>query len=217
MLQPISTLGAATAPRALTSTCIHRAIITRVHLKINQVTDNRSFSAFITMTSSPTRQLPNIPPPTSAPHLLSPRSTRTLRKLQSATTLSSNYVAANAPSLISQNRQLQQRVPAGQTLHQLSHPNLQPHNRTRSNSDAVGITVESSNTSVPKRNAMAKKALPPEKSPKEELDSLIRLGPNGDVSGSLDNLRHLILIDGLDAASDGLVGSRPLQHLLTFE
>jgi hypothetical protein len=44
-------------------------------------------------------------------------------------------------------------------------------------------------------------------SPKEELEALVRQGPRGDVPTGLQRLRHLILCDGLDADSDGMVGS----------
>ena len=52
---------------------------------------------------------------------------------------------------------------------------------------------------------MAKKIVTPDGSSKDEIESLVRQGPKGDVLGSLDNLRRLILLDGLEADSDGMV------------
>ena len=41
--------------------------------------------------------------------------------------------------------------------------------------------------------------------PKDELRSLIRHGPRNDVPDALQNLRHWILVDGLEADNDGMV------------
>lgn len=41
--------------------------------------------------------------------------------------------------------------------------------------------------------------------PKDELETLVRQGPRGDVPTGLQRLRHLILCDGLDADNDGMV------------
>ena len=43
--------------------------------------------------------------------------------------------------------------------------------------------------------------------PKDELRSLIRHGPRNDVPDALQNLRHWILVDGLEADNDGMVSS----------
>lgn len=179
----------------------------------------------IKMTSSPTKHVPHLPPSTlitSSHQLNSPRRTPGLRKLQSAHALSSHYAAAaNNPSLISQQRQQQQRSTStaqNSTLSQI--PQIPPlpqipalplshsHNRTRSNSDAI-VPTSSNGAFASKKYMVAKKTIA-SPSPKEELDSLVRQGPRGDLPASLVRLRHLILVDGLDSDSDGMV-SFPLR------
>ncbi|MCJ1306402.1 hypothetical protein MMC25_000044 [Agyrium rufum] len=67
------------------------------------------------MATSPSRPVPHIPAPTgTTPHLSSPRSMRSLRKLQSAQNLSTNYAAGSAnvpsiPTLTPHQRQLAHR------------------------------------------------------------------------------------------------------------
>ena len=43
--------------------------------------------------------------------------------------------------------------------------------------------------------------------PKDELKSLMRRGPRGDLPNALQSLRHWILVDGLEADNDGMVRS----------
>lgn len=163
------------------------------------------------MANSPSRNGLQLPTSPSTTHLLSsPRTTRTLRKLQSAHALSSNYSALNGSSLISQQRQQQQRNPVssqGSAPHQT--PPLPPshsHHRTRSNSDAVLLSSFNTGATPARRNAVPKKAIITQ-TPKDELEALVRQGPRGDVPAGLQRLRHLILCDGLDADSDGMVSS----------
>lgn len=151
------------------------------------------------MTNSPHRNAPHLPASTStAPAHGSPRR---LRKLQSAHQLSSNYSSLNGPSLISQQRQQQQRHTS--TAHNPSIPPVpalpspQRHSRARSNSDVPSPYAGPS----PRRNMVPKK----KDDPKDELKSLMRRGPKGEVLGALDELRHLILVDGLEADTDGMV------------
>ncbi len=75
----------------------------------------------------------------------------------------------------------------------------------RSNSDAVAPNFPLREAVSPKKTVVAKKAVPA-KNPKDELESLMRQGPKGDVQLALQNLRHWILCDGMDADSDGMVG-----------
>lgn len=151
------------------------------------------------ITSSPHKFNSHLPSSTSAaPAQGSPRR---LRKLQSAHQLSSNYAALNAPSLISQQRQQQQRntsisqntsIPPVPAL-----PSPQKHSRARSNSDVPSPYAGPS----PRRNPIPKK----KDDPKDDLKSLMRRGPKGDLLGALSQLRHLILIDGLESDTDGMV------------
>lgn len=173
------------------------------------------------MANSPSRNALNLPTSASTthlrdPHLLaSPRTTRTLRKLHSAHALSSNYSSLNGSSLTSQQRQQQQRNPvSSQISTQQQNPPIPPpssHHRTRSNSDAL-VTSFSSSTSAPtRRNAVSKKTVSAQ-TPKDELEALVRQGPRGDVPTGLQRLRHLILCDGLDADSDGMVSVLSLSN-----
>ena len=164
------------------------------------------------MTSSPAKNGPQIPSPTSTGHQLSsPRGTRTLRKLQSAHQLSSNYNALNAPSLISQQRQQQQRNPSSSQNSSLppvpaipAHhsPQKLNHHRTRSNSDAIMPTDHipapiTRRTAPTKRQGLG--------SAKDELRTLIGRGPKGDIDTSLQRLRNLILEDAIETDNDGMV------------
>ena len=137
----------------------------------------------------------------------SPRAAGRLRKLQSAHQLSSNYAASSGPSLITQQRQQQQRntsaskrppVPSIPPQH-----SPQKHGRTRSNSDAVMTSFDWPAIS-PKRPVMQRKTTS-SKDSKQELEALIRQGPKDDLPVALQNLRHWILCDGMDADSDGMV------------
>ena len=162
------------------------------------------------MTNSPTKQTPHLVPATAAQsdhQLRSPKSNRGLRKLQSAHQLSSNYAALNSPSLISQQRQQQQRNTSSSHNNQAPQipplPALSSHHRTRSNSDAV-VPNAPSNAAATKRVAASKK-IAPNQNPREELEGLVRQGPQGDVPAELSRLRHLVLCEGLYADSDGMV------------
>ena len=160
------------------------------------------------MTSSPSKNTHHLPPSSTLSQLASPRSLGRLRQQKSAHQLSSNYAALNAPSLISQQRQLQQRnTSTSQTTSTPpppvpAIPSPQKHTRARSNSDAIVQHSVNVGPSL-KRIPMLKKAV----DPKDELRSLIRHGPRNDVPDALQNLRHWILVDGLEADNDGMVRS----------
>ena len=140
-----------------------------------------------------------LPPTTIAPP--TEGSPRRLRKLQSAHQLSSNYTALNAPSLISQQRQQQRNNPTtSQTPSVPPIPALhspQKHTRPRASSD---VPSPLSGPSL-RRNAVSKKQV----DAKDDLKTLLRRSPRGNLLGSLEELRYLILTDGLEADSDGMV------------
>ena len=171
------------------------------------------------MPGSPTKPVPNMPLANSVapPHQLgSPRSTPRLRKLQSAHALSSNYSAMNGPSLISQQRQQQRNVSTSQNLSSLPNTPLSiahSHNRTRSNSDLLGT---SNVLATPRRNPQQVKKTPAFLPPinTREIESIVRQGPQGELLTRLDRLRHLILVDGLESDSDGMV--RFLRDIFRF-
>lgn len=171
------------------------------------------------MANSPSRHGQQIPAASvSTTHLLSsPRSSRTLRKLQSAHALSSNYAALSTSSLISQQRQQQRNTSSSQSPGPPQVPPLpsqQSHHRTRSNSDAIVPSYSNAGAPPLRRTAVPKKAAVT-LSTKDELETLVRQGPRGDVPTGLQRLRHLILCDGLDADNDGMVSlvSKPTCHV----
>ncbi|KAI9873650.1 MAG: hypothetical protein M1830_010759, partial [Pleopsidium flavum] len=169
------------------------------------------------MSTSPSKPLPPYLAPTVTPTTLqpsSPRAHRTIRRLQSAQTLSSNPPNANTPSLISQQRQQQQqRHISGFHRDPLPAQNLpistsQPHHRSRSNSDAAVMSVSNSGP-APRRNAVAKKIVAPPISAKHQLEALIRDGPpKGDLAEGLRDLRYYVLSDGVEADNDGMSSLR---------
>ena len=159
------------------------------------------------MTSSPSKN-PSYLPPSTLTQLGSPRSLGRLRQQKSAHQLSSNYAALNPPSLISQQRLLQQRMTSASQTTSIPPPPVpaipspQKHTRARSNSDAVVPSLLNGGPSL-RRIQVPKKPV----DPKDELRSLMRHGPRSDVPDALQNLRHWILVDGLEADNDGMVGS----------
>lgn len=166
------------------------------------------------MTNSPIKHAPHLSSSTAATtdqQLRSPKSSRGLRKLQSAHQLSANYAASNTPSLISQQRQQQQRNTSSSHIAQAPQippiPALSSHHRTRSNSDAVVPNAAHSLVST-KRAPLPKKPSA-NQNPREELEGMVRQGPQGHVPTELSKLRHLILCEGLYADSDGMVRRTP--------
>ena len=165
------------------------------------------------MANSPSKNPLHLPSSLIGPQPASPRSLGRLRQQKSAHQLSSNYAALNGPSLISQQRQLQQRNTSVSQNTSIPPPPVpalpspQKHTRTRSNSDAVVPNPVSVGISF-KRMQVPKKPL----DPKDELRSLIRHGPRNDVPDALQNLRHWILVDGLEADNDGMVKILATSH-----
>lgn len=163
------------------------------------------------MTNSPIKQALHLPASTAAPtehQLRSPKSSRGLRKLHSAHQLSSNYAALNTTSLISQQRQQQQQRNTSAS-HTAQPPQIPPlpilssHHRTRSNSDAVVPNV-ASNASTSRKMTTTRRS-PASQDPREELEGLVRQGPQGDLQAKLARLRYLVLCEGLLADGDGMV------------
>lgn len=152
------------------------------------------------MSNSPTKEsIPNwkLDPPSSIPiqDPPSPRSHRTLRRLQSAHSLGQ---ANNQPSLISQ----QHRQALQRTLSPATNPTVP--NRGRSNSDATNMTLPNPGSAgrrpVSVKRPIAADAL--------SLDRLIRDGPpDGDLLGALESSRLKILDQGIKSDTDGMVGT----------
>ena len=163
-------------------------------------------------TNSPVKNAYNIPPSSNTQQLSSPRTARTLRKLQSAHQLSSNYASQSSnPSLISQQRHQQNRNPSTSLAPPPPVPSLRrsySHNKLPTNQGAPATA------SVPLQNAT--NPLPPAKRgksprrlmttlhPKDQLKSLVASGPKNDIPASLRDMRYLILGDGIDADNDGM-------------
>ena len=148
------------------------------------------------MTSSPYRNAPHFPPTSTGLPPSSPRTAGRLRKLQSQ------------PSLISQQRHHQlrntspSRNPSIPAVPAVSTP--RKHTRTRSNSDVVATSSPNTGPST-QRGQISRRT----ENPKDELKSLMRRGPRGDLPNALQSLRHWILVDGLEADNDGMVRSTP--------
>lgn len=128
---------------------------------------------------------------------MSPRTHRTLRRLNSAHTLG----ASNKPSLIAQQR-LQQIVaanPAGTRKDSTVSTATQNHNRVRSNSDA-SATKEQAMGLRKQNSGLMRKA-----GEHVSLDRIVRDGPDPDIAHSLDTIRLKILDQGIKSDSDGMV------------
>ncbi len=140
------------------------------------------------------------PPAYNAP--LSPRTHRTLRRLNSAHTLG----ASNRPSLIAQQRQQQQLISPYNSLRKKDSPEIstatQNHNRVRSNSDASG-TKELAQGLKKQNSGLMRKA-----SEHASLDRIVRDGPGQDMGNALDSMRLKILDQGIKSDGDGMSSLR---------
>jgi len=151
------------------------------------------------MVSPPKERFSSLAPP-SIPAIYappSPRSHRTLRRLNSAHTLGSNR-----PSLISQ--QLQQQTTRNQSPvckdQSTATTAIHTHQRRRSNSDVVVMSASAMGSSARKQNN-SKKVTGTESL---SLDRLVREGPGGDLAGALETTRLKILDQGIKTDSDGM-------------
>ena len=186
--------------------CLHTSS-RRLSKNCSEILFDAIIACSAAMTSSPTKnaQLST----TSGLLPTSPRSPGKLRKLQSAHQLSSHYTGSSGPSLISQQRQQQQRnasafdTPPVPTIPPQHSPQRQV--RTRSNSD-LALNNATKPAGSPKKPAIPKRT-PIPKDARYELESLIRQGPKDNVPLALQNLRHWVLCDGINADSDGMVHS----------
>ncbi|KAH0565186.1 hypothetical protein GP486_001432, partial [Trichoglossum hirsutum] len=173
------------------------------------------------MSTSP-RQFPSLRSVESYSALAppSPRISRTIRRLQSAHTLSSNPPPSDAPPV----PPLQRWLPQNRTVSSArkeppppipapSHVNpttaVQVATRSRSNSDAPVASVSTAGPSS-KRNAIAKRVVAPGLIRKATtLEAMLREGPPvGDIMGGLRDLRFLVLTDGVVSDSDGMSSLR---------
>ena len=177
------------------------------------------------MASSPSKsKFPHLPPQSSNASLppSAPQGHRSIRRLQSAHALSSTTNSSNSPSLITLQRQQQQQQQGQHPPQQRSQtgsqkdrewnsappvPRVPSHGRSRSNSDAVVLSM-SEHGSSPRRNAVAKRIVGAGSSGSRQatLDGLLRDGPfNGDLKTGLRDMRYLVLTDGVLSDNDGMV------------
>ncbi|KAI1341508.1 rab-GTPase-TBC domain-containing protein [Xylariaceae sp. FL0016] len=168
---------------------------------------------------SPTRDaIPNLAPPVTQLHAPpSPRTHRTLRKLQSAHNLgASARVTQNPPSLISQQRlrDVHSRDVSPTRRQALS----RSPQRNRANSDATppGLLHATSSVSLTnKRSALTRTSTAADTM---SLDRLLRDGPpDGDLSGALESLRLKVLDQGIKSDSDGMSSSRIYVWLILLD
>lgn len=142
---------------------------------------------------------------------MSPRTHRTLRRLNSAHTLGQS----NKPSLIAQQR-LQQIIAANPAGARKDNTGVstatQNHNRVRSNSDA-SATKEQVMGLRKQNSGLMRKA-----GEHVSLDRIVRDGPDADMAHALDTIRLKILDQGIKSDSDGMVSSqsyiRPLKCIV---
>ena len=150
---------------------------------------------------------------------------RSLRKLKSAHNLTSSPSRSHQlPSMAQlrqhqQQHQSQQYPPPHQSAVAATHreplavittPSLPASSaqvvRTRSNSDAAGVSVE---PSAPRNHAVVtKKLVTPGSHARRDmtLDALVREGPrNGNVEEGLDCIRYQVLSNGVGSDHDGMV------------
>ncbi|KXJ95440.1 rab-GTPase-TBC domain-domain-containing protein [Microdochium bolleyi] len=146
----------------------------------------------------------------------SPRTQRTIRKLQSAHNLGAAARFGNAPSLISQQRlhNLHERPPS---------PPRPPVNRSpqrrRADSDARPPQLSASVHGTP---AMAPRRPGPKSTSaaadEMSLERLIRDGPPaGDVDGALESVRLKVLDQGIKSDSDGMSSTRIYVWLILLD
>lgn len=149
--------------------------------------------------ASPTKESFSSLTPSNIPAIQappSPRTHRTLRRLNSAHTLGSNK-----PSLISHQRL--QQTSQNQSLRPKEQPSLPTthvHQRTRSNSDVTTVSTQGTGLAS-KKQISTKKPMGTETF---SLDRLIREGPDRDLTGALDSTRLKILDQGIKSDSDGM-------------
>ncbi|KAH7035174.1 rab-GTPase-TBC domain-containing protein [Microdochium trichocladiopsis] len=146
----------------------------------------------------------------------SPRTQRTIRKLQSAHNLGAAARFGNAPSLIAQQRlhNLQDRPPS---------PSRQPSNRSpqrhRANSDARPPQLSASIYGTPGPSSRRPGLKPTSTAANEmSLERLIRDGPPaGDVDGALESARLKVLDQGIKSDSDGMSSTRIYVWLILLD
>ena len=171
------------------------------------------------LSGSPSKNAHNFAPsglPSAGVQLNSPRAGRTLRKLQSAQGLSSNYSALNTSSVVANQRQWQPKPAHPLSQNRVlppTEPPLRLAPRPRANSDVSIDSLFAADTTT-RPNAMARRPIQPQLTARDQLEALVEQGPSRDVTGSLARLRHLILTDGLYADGDGLVCHRSVQIYL---
>ncbi|KAH7328392.1 putative mitotic check point protein [Stachybotrys elegans] len=129
----------------------------------------------------------------------SPRTHRTLRRLQSAHALGARAALTPQPSLISQQRKAEQRNVSPTRSSSL---NRSPQ-RGRANSDATPPLMHQMNTITAARRAGSTK--PVFSHGHLSLQHIIRDGPNdGDFLGALESARWKVIDEGIKSAEDGM-------------
>lgn len=153
-----------------------------------------------------------IPPP-------SPRTQRTIRKLQSAHNLGAVARFGNAPSLIAQQRlhNLHDRPPSP---NRSQAPANRSPQRTRANSDARPPQLSASVFGTPASALSRRPGLKPTSTAANEmsLERLIRDGPPaGDVDGAFESARLKVLDQGIKSDSDGMSATRIYVWLILLD
>lgn len=141
---------------------------------------------------------------------LTPRTQRTLRKLQSAHNLGAAARFSSASSTILTQQKLQDAHSRDISPTRRQVLNRPPHSRQRSNSDASvhapspSLRAASSSASLRAKRAALNRT--PSATDSMSLERLIRDGPpDHDVTSALSNMRFKVLDQGIKSDMDGMV------------
>ncbi|KAI5920048.1 TBC domain-containing protein [Camillea tinctor] len=166
------------------------------------------------MQSPKMEAFPSLPPPVHEYHSPpSPRTHRTLRKLQSAHNLGAAARITNPPPLVPLVPLVPQQILQDPSLRSISPTRQQSLNRSpqrhRANSDATPPNLLVVNPAIPlntKRSALSRTSSAADNM---SIDRLIRDGPpEGDVDGALESMRLKVLDQGIKSDTDGMSSSR---------
>jgi hypothetical protein len=138
----------------------------------------------------------------------SPRTMRTLRKIQSHQVLSSSGAVNTTAATTQPSQQPKFALNSGNPSVSAA-TRARAHRRPRSNSDAAARETAATSP-VPTQRRPARKTGSGVGLKRSMLESLLRDGPqNGKTAESLQELKYLVLSSRVDADGDGMVGDIP--------
>ncbi|KAI0022279.1 rab-GTPase-TBC domain-containing protein [Xylariomycetidae sp. FL0641] len=172
---------------------------------------------------SPTRDsFPSLLPPFTTDIQLnappSPRTHRTLRKLQSAHNLGATARVPSQPSLITQHRLRELHSRDVSPTRRQAILNRSPQ-RNRSNSDATPPNMLMADASISLSSKRAALSRTPSAADAMSVDRLVKEGPppGEDVSAALESIRLKVLDQGIKCDVDGMSSSRIYVWLILLD